>query len=111
MKTSSIMTVPIIGVSYKVKKQTTICRIKWTNPATGNIQVTCGIATCNPDDKFDEQIGQRLAESRAKYNLYQTYIHYLGKIYKAAVEKHLDLKYAENMHRKLIQPRKEDFSL
>lgn len=108
MKTHSIMTIPIIGVSYKVKKQTTICRIKWINPATGNVQVTCGIATCNPDDKFDEQIGQRLSESRAKVNMYCKYIYVINDKCSETKCKHRILINKELEHQAKIKPSKEN---
>lgn len=51
----------------------TICIIRWKNPITGNIQRSVGISKCNPSDKFDIVKGQRIAESRAKINMWKTY--------------------------------------
>ena len=106
IKPRSIMTVPIIGVSYKVKKQTTICKIKWLNPCNGNKQVTYGIATCNPDDEFIPKIGERLSESRAKIKMYDEYRSYLGELYVASMQKHANLIQKEAEHQLRIKPSK-----
>lgn len=37
----------------------------------GNFVVK-GIARCHPDDKFNEKIGKRIAESKAKYKAFKT---------------------------------------
>lgn len=102
------MTVPIIGISYKIKNQTTICKIRWINPCTGNQQTTFGIATCNPEDKFDEKIGQKLSESRAKVNMYRIYICYARTMSEKAQDKHYDLVVAELLHQNKIKPSKDN---
>lgn len=108
IKNKSIMTVPIIGISYKVKKQTTICKIRWINPCNGNTQITCGIATCNPKDSFDTSIGQRLSESRAKINMYHDYIRVLSKYYHEAARKHINLINKEIQHQIKVKPIKNN---
>ena len=35
------------------------------------IVIAKGTARCHPDDKYDTVLGERLAESRAKYNIYK----------------------------------------
>lgn len=82
-KIKSIITVPIIDISYKkrISKKnairTIVCKIKWINPANGNIQCSYGNAMCNPNDTYDYEIGARIAESRAKINMYIDYNDYL----------------------------------
>lgn len=46
-----------------------------------------GIAKCHPDDRYDTILGERMAESRAKYNIYKLFYEltyklseYYGKI-------------------------------
>lgn len=39
-----------------------------------------GVAKCNPEDKFDEKLGKRLAESKAKRNAYKKYVNILNNI-------------------------------
>ena len=102
------MTVPIIGVSYKIKNQTTICKIRWINPCNGNTQTTCGIATCNPEDNFDITIGQRISESRAKINMYHDYIMMLSKYYAEVINKHTNLINKEVEHQRKIKPSKNN---
>ena len=114
-KRNSLMTVTILGVSYKTVKskkncfrQTVVCKIRWINPINGNIQVTTGIATKNPDDEFSQTIGERLSESRAKINMYNTYMYHLGKAYRDAMNKHINLKYIEKKHQRIIKPSKNN---
>lgn len=52
----------------------TVCIIRWINPITENIQRSIGISKCNPNDKPDIIKGQRIAESRAKINMWETYM-------------------------------------
>ena len=106
IKIRSIMTVPIIGISYKIKNQTTICKIRWINPCNGNVQVIYGVATCNPKDNFDEKIGQRLSESRAKISLYDTYMESIDTQYKEVRRKHRKLINKEIEHQNKIKPSK-----
>lgn len=107
IKIKSIMTVPIIGVSYKIKNQTTICKIRWINTCNGNTQTTCGIATCNSEDNFDEKIGQRLSESRAKINMYFSYMILLCKYCNKTIDKHDNLVQKEKEHQNKIKPSKK----
>lgn len=103
-KVKSIMTIPIIGINYKTKIskknkiRTTVCKIKWINPANGNIQCTYGNAMCNPNDTFNEVIGQHIAESRAKINMYNNYCSSLRIEPSNSIYKHSSLAYEERLH-------------
>ena len=107
-KVKSVMTVPIIGISYKLKNKTTICKINWVNPLTGNIQVSRGIATCNPEDAFDTQIGERLAESRAKLRVYSDYSKSILDYHIKIDSKLRTLVYNEIEHQNKINPSKKN---
>lgn len=102
------MTIPIIGISYKTKIskknkiRVTVCKIKWINPANGNIQCSYGNAMCNPNDTFKESIGQQIAESRAKRIIYQTYWNYITHIVKPIHDKFHSLAINERKHEKDI---------
>lgn len=109
-KVKSIMTIPIIGISYKVKNskknniRTTVCKIRWINPTNGNIQCSYGNAMCNPNDTFNEVIGQHIAESRAKINMYNEYCLSLRIEPSISIDKHSSLAYKERLHlSKLIE--------
>lgn len=109
-KVKSIMTIPIIGISYKIKNskknniKTTICKIEWINPINGNTQCSYGNAMCNPNDYFNKIIGQHIAESRAKINMYNDYCSYLRIEPSNSINKHSSLAYKERLHlSKLIE--------
>lgn len=54
------------------KPRTTICQITFNDPYCNNVKrVVKGVAKCNPDDTFDETLGQRIAEGRAKRAMFQ----------------------------------------
>lgn len=102
------MTIPIIGISYKTKIskknkiRTTVCKIKWINPANGNIQCSYGNAMCNPIDTFNKSIGEYIAESRAKQAIYHTYWNYITHIVKHIYDKFHSLGINERKHIKDI---------
>lgn len=109
-KVKSIITVPIVEISYKVKNskknniRTTVCKIKWINPLNGNIQYSCGNAMCSPEDYFNKEIGEHIAESRAKINMYYEYNESVRKQANISIDKHGDLAYRERLHlSKLIE--------
>lgn len=109
-KIKSIMTIPIIGISYKIKNskknniRTTVCKIKWINPTNGNIQCSYGNTMCNPNDIFNEVIGQHIAESRAKTNMYNEYCLSLKIETNNSISKHNSLASKEKLHlSKLIE--------
>ena len=65
----------IKSITYINTNNTKIkCIIRWINPLTGNIQHSVGVSKCNPIDKFDTTKGHRIAESRAKINMWEKYI-------------------------------------
>ena len=44
----------------------------YENIATNTLLIySCGIARCHKEDKYDSLFGERLAEARAKYNIYK----------------------------------------
>lgn len=49
------------------------CIVWWENPLTGNIQRSEGIARCAPEDKYDETLGKRIAEGRAKIKMWNDF--------------------------------------
>lgn len=51
-----------------------------------------GFSKCHPEDKFDEVIGKRIAESRAKKEAYREGRNYLQKILDSTVIYEKDLK-------------------
>lgn len=76
----------------------TKCIIHWINPITGNIQRSVGIAKCSPDDKVDIIKGQRIAESRAKINMWKTYNRSIGAIVKDTKYRHFKFIGHEEQH-------------
>ena len=40
-----------------------------------------GISKCNPDDKYDSLLGERLSEARAKYHIYKFFYDLTSKLY------------------------------
>ena len=40
-----------------------------------------GVSKCNPDDKYDSLLGERLAEARAKYCIYKFFYDLTTKLY------------------------------
>jgi hypothetical protein len=40
-----------------------------------------GVSKCNPDDKYDSLLGERLAEARAKYHIYKFFYDLTSKLY------------------------------
>lgn len=49
------------------------CIIWWENPLTGNIQRSEGLARCAPEDTYDETLGKRIAEGRAKIKMWAAF--------------------------------------
>lgn len=73
MKNKSIFRIPILDVYYERKDNVTKCTVRWYNPINNNTQVSTGIARCNPMDEPNDTIGMRIAEGRAKMNMFRTY--------------------------------------
>lgn len=76
----------------------TTCVIRWINPITGNIQRSVGISRCNPNDKFDIVKGRRIAESRAKINMWNTYNGCIGGIAQDTLDRHFKFICHEEQH-------------
>lgn len=56
----------------EAEKQKFICTIKFIDPYCNNVKrIVKGVAKCNPDDTFDETLGRRIAEGRAKRAMFQ----------------------------------------
>ena len=53
-------------------RRKTVCIIVFNDPYFNNVKrVVKGVAKCNPDDTFDETLGRRIAEGRAKRAMFQ----------------------------------------
>lgn len=89
----------ITSIDYiQIDKHKTKCIIRWKNPLTGNIQRSIGIAKCNPNDKFDSVLGDRIAESRAKINMWNTYNFSIDTIVKDTLDRHFNFIVHEERH-------------
>lgn len=91
MKAKTIYNIPILKVEYYIKKNrcwTTVCKIKWLNPVNNNIQHSFGTAVCDPNDVFNEKVGQRIAEARAKLHMYRSYINIMSDACDTIIDKH-----------------------
>lgn len=73
IKSKSIFRVPIIDIFKDIEGPIIKCTIRWYNPINCNTQISIGIARCNPMDEFDETVGFRIAEGRAKMIMFRTY--------------------------------------
>lgn len=82
-----------LGINSKTK-----CIIRWINPITGNIQRSVGVSRCNSIDKFNEIKGQRIAESRAKINMWKTYNLAFSAIVKDTLDRHFKFICYEEQH-------------
>ena len=62
----------IILIQFKTRKNYTKCIITFNDPYWNNMKrIVTGVAKCNPNDTFDETLGQRIAEGRAKRAMFQ----------------------------------------
>ena len=103
VQTHSIYRVTILDVLYNIHllkngRKSTTCKIRWVNPANGNTQVSYGSTVCNPCDTYNEEIGKRIAESRAKSRMYNDYCHFIYNFSKKVIGKHNKLAFAEQDH-------------
>lgn len=78
---------------FKIK-----CIIRWINPLTGNIQRSVGVSKCNPNDEFDITKGHRIAESRAKINMWKAYNLSFATIVKDTLDRHYKFICHEGQH-------------
>ena len=61
------------NINFIVKDKITKCIITFEDPYCNNLKrVVTGVAKCNPNDPFDETLGRRIAEGRAKRAMFQT---------------------------------------
>ena len=68
------MKAKIISIIFALSstKRKTICIITFNDPYWNNVKrVVKGVAKCNPYDTFDETLGRRIAEGRAKRAMFQ----------------------------------------
>lgn len=60
------------NISFIVKDKIVKCIITFEDPYCNNVKrIVKGVAKCNPDDTFDEILGRRIAEGRAKRAMFQ----------------------------------------
>lgn len=78
---------------FKIK-----CIIRWINPLTGNIQRSVGVSRCNVDDTYSAIKGKRIAESRAKINMWNTYNSNIYYILRFSVGRHIKFTSHEKQH-------------
>lgn len=76
----------------------TKCIIRWINPITKNIQCSVGVAKCSPNDKSDTLKGQRIAESRAKINMWKNFNKSLEETIKNVGSRHYKFISHERQH-------------
>lgn len=62
----------IIKIIFSTDNLKTSCEITFCDPYTSNVtRVVTGEANCSPDDTYDEVKGQRIAEGRAKREMFK----------------------------------------
>lgn len=60
------------NINFIVKDKIVKCIITFNDPYWNNvIRIVKGVAKCNPNDTFDETLGRRIAEGRAKRAMFQ----------------------------------------
>ena len=68
------MKAKIISIIFALSntKRKTICIIRFNDPYCNNVErIVKGVAKCSPDDTFDDTLGRRIAEGRAKRAMFQ----------------------------------------
>lgn len=66
------MKAKIGNINFIVKNRIVICIITFNDPYWNNVKrIVTGVAKCSPDDTFDETLGRRIAEGRAKRAMFQ----------------------------------------
>lgn len=59
-------------INFIVKNKIVKCIITFNDPYCNNVKrIVTGVAKCSPDDTFDETLGRRIAEGRAKRAMFQ----------------------------------------
>lgn len=60
------------NINFIVKDKIIKCIITFNDPYCNNVKrIVKGVAKCSPDDTFDETLGRRIAEGRAKRAMFQ----------------------------------------
>lgn len=85
-------------VKYNIGNKRIECVIRYVNPITNNLQISKGVASCNPEDVFDVEVGKHLAEGRAKYNMYRGYREYIDNVLNNVYVKYDKLLKREAVH-------------
>lgn len=87
---------------YKNNKKLikTKCKIRYHNPLLREIKESVGVSTYCQDENhpYDISIGKHIAESRAKCNMYDTYVRFVCKTLTNAMLKHETLNNREKEH-------------
>ena len=94
----SIFNATIKDVKYKIKDNKIVCNIWFYNPFSQGLQKATGVALCNPKDKFNETLGKRIAESRAKTMLYEKVMKASDDAYVILYDKYSKLLDNEDKH-------------
>lgn len=89
---------PIYKNNKKLIK--TKCKIRYHNPLLREIKESVGVSTYCQDENhpYDISIGKHIAESRAKYNMYDTYVKFVDSMFANIILKHKTLKDKEKEH-------------
>lgn len=78
----------------------TKCKIHYHNPLLCEIKESVGVSSYCEDENhpYDISIGKHIAESRAKHNMYDTYVKFVYKTLNDIMLKHHILKDKEREH-------------
>lgn len=89
---------PIYKNNKKLIK--TKCKIRYHNPLLREIKESVGVSTYCQDENhpYDISIGKHIAESRAKCNMYDTYVRLVDSMFANIICKHETLKDKEREH-------------
>lgn len=117
MKKLNIFRINITNIFYKITivnhtdSVKVVCVIEYVNPLTGNRQIIKGVSKKHPDDKHDISFAKKLAESRAKQNLYDWYTKQIDKVLRNVIRKHIRLKVREISHIDSLIAEHNDYDL
>ena len=98
MNKNNVYRLPIISINSKVDNNKISVTLTYWNPLLQRNCKAKGISKCNPNDTFDTTKGYRIAESRAKINMYQTYYTLVTLIMHRIQGKHAELEAHELRH-------------
>lgn len=99
MKDSAMFKLKINNISYAYLSITKItCTINYYDPITKQNKIAKGSAICHPNDEFDEELGKRIAKSRAKQNMYNKFCNNFINIAHDTVLKHETYLYREKTY-------------